>query len=64
MTVPCCNHGVTACEDYIYALGGWVGSEIRSSIERYTPDFWEVYGTMPFARYGFGIVAHQGLFTL
>ena len=42
-------------------LVGWVGSEIGSTIERYDPieNNWQVFGTMPRARYGFGIVAYQ-----
>ena len=59
--VPRCNHGVAASGSHVYALGGWVGSEIGSSIERFDPvgNAWQVYGTMPRARYGFGIVAYQ-----
>ena len=42
-------------------LVGWVGSEIGSTIERYDPieNNWQVFGTMPRARYG--LRAHSAI---
>uniref|UniRef100_A0AAY5F4D7 BTB domain-containing protein n=1 Tax=Electrophorus electricus TaxID=8005 RepID=A0AAY5F4D7_ELEEL len=53
--------GVTILEA-LYALGGWIGSEIGKTMERYDPaeNKWEVIGSMPVPRYYFGCCELQG----
>ena len=43
MTVPRCEFGFCAFNNYLYAFGGWVGEDIGGSVERYDPrtDQWE-----------------------
>lgn len=45
-------------------LGGWIGSEIGKTMERYDPEEnkWEVIGTMAVPRYYFGCCELHGLF--
>lgn len=44
-------------------LGGWVGSEIGKTMERYDPEEnkWEVIGSMAVPRYYFGCCELQGV---
>lgn len=43
--------------------GGWIGSEIGKTMERYDPEEnkWEVIGTMAVPRYYFGCCELQGM---
>ncbi|TTB70983.1 Actin-binding protein IPP [Bagarius yarrelli] len=47
---------------YLYAIGGWIGSEIGKTMERYDPEEnkWEVIENMPVPRYYFGCCELQG----
>lgn len=46
------------------SLGGWIGSEIGKTMERYDPEEnkWEVIGSMAVPRYYFGCCELQGVF--
>ena len=48
-----------------YLQGGWIGSEIGKTMERYDPaeNKWEVIGTMAVPRYYFGCCELQGMHT-
>ncbi|KAG7263808.1 hypothetical protein CRUP_006576 [Coryphaenoides rupestris] len=50
LTFPRCGVGVCPCHGALYAFGGWIGSEIGKTVERYDPEEnkWEVIGSMPF----------------
>ncbi|XP_007664546.1 actin-binding protein IPP isoform X2 [Ornithorhynchus anatinus] len=63
MNHPRCGLGVCVCYSAIYALGGWVGAEIGTTIERFDPEenTWEVVGNMVVPRYYFGCCEMQGL---
>ncbi|XP_048845794.1 actin-binding protein IPP isoform X3 [Brienomyrus brachyistius] len=47
---------------YLYAIGGWIGSEIGKTMERYDPaeNKWEIIGSMSVPRYYFGCCELQG----
>lgn len=47
----------------IPSSGGWIGSEIGKTMERYDPEEnkWEVIGNMDVPRYYFGCCELQGL---
>lgn len=49
---------------YCDILGGWIGSEIGKTMERYDPEEnkWEVIGNMAVPRYYFGCCELQGIF--
>lgn len=49
---------------YRLVVGGWIGSEIGKTMERYDPEEnkWEVIGSMAVPRYYFGCCELQGLF--
>lgn len=46
--------------------GGWIGSEIGKTMERYDPaeNKWEVIGNMAVPRYYFGCCELQGTYTV
>lgn len=46
------------------AVGGWIGSEIGKTMERYDPEEnkWEVIGSMAVPRYYFGCCELQGVY--
>lgn len=48
---------------YCASLGGWIGSEIGKTMERYDPEEnkWEVIGSMAVPRYYFGCCELQGV---
>lgn len=48
------------------SVGGWIGSEIGKTMERYDPEEnkWEIIGSMAVPRYYFGCCELQGLFLL
>ncbi|XP_028986935.1 actin-binding protein IPP isoform X2 [Betta splendens] len=62
LNFPRCGVGVCPCHGALYALGGWVGSEIGKTMERYDPEEnkWEVIGSMAVPRYYFGCCELQG----
>ncbi|KAL7985136.1 hypothetical protein Chor_003706 [Crotalus horridus] len=50
----------TRCEE---CLGGWIGAEIGTSVERFDPEenTWEIVGSMAVPRYNFGCCEIRGL---
>ncbi|XP_016139188.1 actin-binding protein IPP [Sinocyclocheilus grahami] len=62
LNYPRCGVGVYSCHGALYALGGWIGSEIGKTMERYDPEEnkWEVIGSMAVPRYYFGCCELQG----
>lgn len=52
------------CEIFFAFVGGWIGSEIGKTMERYDPEEnkWEIIGSMAVPRYYFGCCELQGLF--
>ncbi|XP_047223339.1 actin-binding protein IPP isoform X3 [Girardinichthys multiradiatus] len=63
LNFPRCGVGICPCHGALYALGGWIGSEIGKTMERYDPEEnkWEVIGSMAVPRYYFGCCELQGL---
>uniref|UniRef100_A0A8C9RSG9 Intracisternal A particle-promoted polypeptide n=1 Tax=Scleropages formosus TaxID=113540 RepID=A0A8C9RSG9_SCLFO len=62
LNFPRCGVGVCSCHGALYALGGWIGSEIGKTMERYDPaeNKWEIIGSMAVPRYYFGCCELQG----
>ena len=64
MTTPRTSFGAAVIDDTIFALGGWVGTELGTSIECFETKTegaqWRVIDEMPSKRYAFGTVAHDG----
>ena len=56
MTTARRGHGVAVLGDFLYAVGGWDGTRVLSSVERYDPatNVWSVVAAMTTERYGFG----------
>lgn len=54
---------LTVVEDFIFVMGGWVGSEIAENIERYDPDLdqWVVVGKVETKRFHLGVAEMDGL---
>ncbi|CAH0556156.1 unnamed protein product [Brassicogethes aeneus] len=69
MLVSRCEFGLCALDGtfskmpYLYAMGGWVDTDISGSIERYDPklDEWEFFGSLPEPRFSMGLVSYKGL---
>lgn len=57
-----CEFGLTAWNGNLYAFGGWVGSDMGSSVEVYEPvsDEWALVGNMPEPRFGMGVITFEG----
>ncbi|CAI9725152.1 actin-binding protein IPP [Octopus vulgaris] len=67
MNFPRCNLALCADRYHLYAIGGWIGSELGATIEKYdsTLDQWMVCGKVNTLRYAMGYVEHEeGLFYL
>ncbi|MGH0135735.1 UNVERIFIED_CONTAM: hypothetical protein FKN15_050779 [Acipenser sinensis] len=62
LNFPRCGVAVCSCHGALYALGGWIGSEIGKTMERYDPtdNKWEIVGSMAVPRYYFGCCELQG----
>ena len=64
MTTPRTSFGAAVIDDTIFAIGGWVGTELGTSIECYetrNPNGqWRVIDELPSKRYAFGAIAHDG----
>ncbi|XP_063795446.1 actin-binding protein IPP isoform X2 [Pseudophryne corroboree] len=63
MNQPRCGLAVCSCHGVIYAMGGWVGSEIGNGIERFSPEdnTWQMVGKMTVPRFNFACCERQGL---
>ncbi|XP_071455545.1 actin-binding protein IPP-like [Hetaerina americana] len=63
MVVPRCEFGLCTCAGRLYAIGGWVGSDVDSSVESYDPiaDEWRLEGNLPKSCSGVGAISYEGL---
>lgn len=64
--ILCGDSGLLCCIIILCTLsGGWIGSEIGKTMERYDPtdNKWEVIGSMAVPRYYFGCCELQGTTT-
>ncbi|XP_046393869.1 actin-binding protein IPP-like [Ischnura elegans] len=63
MVVPRCEFGLCTCAGKLYAIGGWVGSDVDSSVESYDPiaDEWRLEGNLPKSCSGVGAISYEGL---
>ncbi|KAG8238933.1 hypothetical protein J437_LFUL000771, partial [Ladona fulva] len=61
MIMPRCEFGLCACGGRLYAIGGWVGSDVDSSIESYDPvlDEWRMEGNLPKPCSGMGAISYE-----
>lgn len=57
-----CEFGLTGWNGTLFALGGWVGSDMGASVEVYDPilNEWSIVGRMPEPRFGMGVVHFAG----
>ena len=62
LMVPRCGLGLCALGDSVYAFGGWVGSEIGASVEKFDPEegCWIRWDRMTMPRYTMGVVECEG----
>ena len=57
-----CGLGVCTIDNCMYAVGGWVGSEIGSTVEKYDPELgkWSVISHCRSLRCWMGITGDNG----
>ena len=58
-----CGLGVCTIDNCLYAVGGWIGSEIGSTVEKYDPEIqkWTVVGYCRKLKCWMGITANKGI---
>ena len=58
-----CGLGVCSMDNCLYLVGGWIGSEIGSQVEKYDPDRqkWEVITHCRTLKCWVGVTADKGI---